>query len=116
MGSKTPMTEGDFFRQSLREQINLKHPMVGLADQIKWEWLCASMSESVESCKGRPASSPRLIAELLYLQYMFDPSDEEVAWQWVENPYWQVFTDETELHTNPPIAICLPTARPYRPA
>jgi hypothetical protein len=29
MGPKTPVTEGDFFRQPLREQINLKHPLVG---------------------------------------------------------------------------------------
>ncbi|MGF6472213.1 hypothetical protein QFZ89_007464 [Paraburkholderia youngii] len=27
MGPKTPVTEGDFFRQPLREQINLKHPL-----------------------------------------------------------------------------------------
>ena len=37
MGPKTPVTEGDFFRQPLREQINLKHPLVGLADLINWE-------------------------------------------------------------------------------
>jgi hypothetical protein len=30
MGPKTSVTEGDFFRQSLREQINLKHPLVRL--------------------------------------------------------------------------------------
>ena len=47
--------------------------------------------------------SPRLIAGLLYLQHAFDLSDEEVVWQWVENPYWQVFTGETFLQTEPPI-------------
>jgi IS5 family transposase len=26
-----------------------------------------------------------------------------VVWQWVENPYWQVFTGETYLQTEPPI-------------
>lgn len=36
MGPKTPVTEGDFFRPPLREQINLKHPLVGLADLINW--------------------------------------------------------------------------------
>ena len=61
------------------------------------------MSESFVSGKGRPASSPRLIAGLLYLQHAFDLSDEEVVWQWVENPYWQVFTGETYLQTEPPI-------------
>jgi IS5 family transposase len=103
MGPKTPVTEGDFFRQPLREQINLKHPLVGLADLINWERLGTSMSESFVSRKGRPATSPRLIAGLLYLQHAFDLSDEEVVWQWVENPYWQVFTGETYLQTEPPI-------------
>lgn len=55
------------------------------------------------SSKGRPASSPRLLAGLVYLQHAFDLSDEEVAWQWVENPYWQVFTGETYLPAEPPI-------------
>jgi hypothetical protein len=41
----------------------------------------------------------------LYLQHAFDLSDEEVVWQWVENPYWQVFTGETYLQTEPPIAL-----------
>ena len=45
------------------------------------------MSESFVSRKGRPATSPRPIAGLLYLQHAFDLSDEEVIWQWVENPY-----------------------------
>ncbi|QCP55096.1 IS5 family transposase [Trinickia violacea] len=103
MGPKTPVAEGDFFRQSLREQINLKHPLVSLADLINWDRLDASMSESFVSRRGRPATSPRLIAGLLYLQHAFDLSDEEVVWQGVENPYWQVFTGETYLQTEPPI-------------
>ncbi|KVN07129.1 MULTISPECIES: IS5 family transposase [unclassified Burkholderia] len=103
MGPKTPVTEGDFFRQPLCEQINLKHPLVGLANLINWDRLSGSMSESFVSRKGRPATSPRLIAGLVYLQHAFDLSDEEVVWQWVENPYWQVFTGETYLQTEPPI-------------
>ncbi|WP_175233554.1 IS5 family transposase, partial [Paraburkholderia humisilvae] len=103
MGPRTPVKEGDFFRQPLREQINLKHPLVGLADLINWNRLGVAMSESFVSRKGRPATSPRLIAGLLYLQHAFDLSDEEVVWQWVENPYWQVFTGETYLQTEPPI-------------
>ena len=44
-----------------------------------------------------------MIAGLLYLQHTFDLSDEEVVWRWVENPYWQVFTGETYLQTEPPV-------------
>ena len=103
MGPKTPVPEGDFFRHPLREQINMKHPLVRLAELIDWDRLSTSMSESFVSRRGRPASSPRLIAGLLYLQHAFDLSDEEVVWQWVENPYWQVFTGETYLQTEAPI-------------
>ena len=28
---------------------------------------------------------------LHYLKHAFDLSDEEVVFQWVENPYWQFF-------------------------
>lgn len=103
MGPKMPAPEQDFFRHPLREQISLKHPLVRLADLINWDRLGEAMSESFVSHKGRPATSPRLIAGLLYLQHAFDLSDEEVVWQWVENPYWQVFTGETYLQTEPPI-------------
>lgn len=103
MGPKTPVPEGDFFRQPLREQINLKHPLVRLTDLIDWDRLGAAMSAGFVSHRGRPASSPRLIAGLLYLQHAFDLSDEDVVWQWLENPYWQVFTGETYLQTRPPI-------------
>ena len=62
MDPKTPVTDGDFFRQPLREQINLKHPLVRLAGLINWDRLGVAMRESFVSRKGRPATSPRLIA------------------------------------------------------
>ena len=65
MGPKTPTTEGDFFRQPLREQIDLKHPLMRLADLIDWDRLNKAMSESFVSHRGRPASSPRLIAAVV---------------------------------------------------
>jgi len=103
MGPKTPVSEGDFFRQPLREQINLKHPLVRLADLIRWDHLDQAMSTGFRSYRGRPATGTRLIAGLLYLQHAFGLSDEEVVWPWVENPYWQVFTGETYLQTKPPV-------------
>ncbi|CBW74044.1 Transposase [Mycetohabitans rhizoxinica HKI 454] len=49
MGPKTPVPEEDFFRQPLREQINLKHPLVRLADLIDWNRLSTAMSASFVS-------------------------------------------------------------------
>ncbi|WP_284272034.1 IS5 family transposase, partial [Mycoavidus cysteinexigens] len=103
MRPKAQVIEADMFRQPLREQINLKHELVGLGDLINWEKLSESMSESFTSSRGRPAKSPRLIAGLLYLQYAFNLSDEEVVGSWLENPYWQVFTGEEYLQTEAPI-------------
>lgn len=81
MGPKTAVIEGDSFRHALHEQINLEHPPVRLADLISWNRLCAAMSESFVLGKGRPATSPRLSAGLLYLQHAFELSDEDVVWQ-----------------------------------
>ena len=79
MGPKPRVTERDFFRQPLLEQINLKHPLVRLAKLIDWARLSGAMSESFVSRAGQAATSPRLIAGLLYLQHAFDLSDEEAC-------------------------------------
>lgn len=93
----------ELFRQPLREQIDAKHPLLRLTDLIDWERLDDVMSASFTSHRGRAATSTRLIAGLLYLQHGFGLSDDDVVWQWLENPYWQVFTGETYLQTKAPI-------------
>jgi len=55
------------------------------------------------SRRGRPATSPRLVAGLLYLQHAYRLSDEAVVARWVENPYYQHFTGETFFRHRPPI-------------
>jgi hypothetical protein len=52
---------GKLFISSLREQVNLKHPLVKLADIIDWERIHALCSEPFISGRGRPATSPRLV-------------------------------------------------------
>ena len=84
MGPKTPMPEQDFFRHPLREQINLKHPLVRLAELINWGRLGVLMSESFVSSKGRAASSPHLIAGLLYLQHAPHSSNELEALEMIQ--------------------------------
>jgi IS5 family transposase len=55
------------------------------------------------SGKGRPATEPRLVAGLLYLQHAYRLSDEAVVARWVENPYYQHFTGETFFQHKLPI-------------
>lgn len=97
-----PLTpkSGQLFGYPLREHLKLNHPLIQLAD---WDRITAVCTKGFISGRGRPATSPRLIAGLLYLQHAFDLSDEDVVWGWVENPYWQVFTGETYLQTEVPI-------------
>jgi IS5 family transposase len=53
MGPKTRVIEQDFFQYPLREQINVKHALIGLADLIDWNRLSAAMSARFVSKKGR---------------------------------------------------------------
>ena len=99
---KHPST-GDLFQQPLAELINLKHPLVKLAELIDWSVFEIRWADLFPSRTGRPASSPRLIAGLLYLQHTFACSDEDLIWTWIENPYWQHFCGETYFQHEPPI-------------
>ena len=96
-------TTGDLFRQPLLELINEKHPLVRLAELIDWSIFETRWSAFFPSKTGRPATPPRLVAGLLYLQHTFACSDEELIWAWVENPYWQHFCGETYFQHEPPI-------------
>jgi transposase, IS5 family len=99
---KYPMN-GDLFQQPLVELINLKHPLVKLAELIDWSVFETRWATLFTSRTGRPASSSRLIAGLLYLQHTFACSDETLIGTWVENPYWQHFCGETYFRHEPPI-------------
>lgn len=87
----------------LLEHLNPHHPLIVLARLIDWHAIDRVAYASMGTRHRRPPLRPRLVAGLLYLQHTFDLSDEEVVWGWVENPYWQVFTGETYLQTEPPI-------------
>ena len=100
--SKHPTT-GDLFRQPLVDLINERHPLVKLAELIDWSIFETHWSVFFPSKTGRPATPPRLVAGLLYLQHTFACSDEELVSAWVENPYWQHFCGETYFQHEPPI-------------
>ena len=91
------------FRQRLDELVNLKHPLAQLATHIDWSVFEREWAGHFPSSRGRPATSTRLIAGLLYLQHTFALSDEDVVWGGVENPYWQLFCGETWFQHRPPI-------------
>ena len=104
MGPKPAGSQSaDMFRQRLDELVNLNHPLAQLATHIDWNVFEREWAGHFPSSRGRPATSTRLIAGLLYLQHTFALSDEDVVWGWVENPYWQLFCGQTWFQHRPPI-------------
>ena len=98
-----PLEQDDLLRPRLVDLIDLRHELVKLAALIDWEVFDREWAGFFPSGKGRPATEPRLVAGLLYLQHAYRLSDEAVVARWVENPYYQYFTGETFFQHQPPI-------------
>jgi IS5 family transposase len=98
-----PPEQDDLLRPRLVDLIDLRHELVKLAALIDWEFFEREWAGFFPSTTGRPATSPRLVAGLLYLQHAFRLSDEAMVARWVENPYYQHFTGETFFQHHPPI-------------
>jgi len=98
-----PPEQDDLLRPRLVDMIDQRHELVKLAALIDWEVFEREWAGLFPSGKGRPATEPRLVAGLLYLQHAFRLSDEAVVARWVENPYYQHLTGETFFQHRPPI-------------
>jgi IS5 family transposase len=68
--------------------INLKHPLVKLADLMDRELIENAFETHFESTMVRPALCPRWVLGPLYLQHPYVCSDEEIVNIWMENPYY----------------------------
>lgn len=95
--------QDDLLRPRLVDMIDGRHELVQLAALIDWDVFEREWAGFFPSHKGRPATEPRLVAGLLYLQHAYRLSDEAVVARWVENPYYQHFTGETFFQHRPPI-------------
>ena len=98
-----PEQQDDLLRPRLTDMIDPRHELVKLATLIDWEVFEREWSGFFPSGKGRPATEPRLVAGLLYLQHAYRLSDEAVVARWVENPYYQHLTGETFFQHRLPI-------------
>lgn len=95
--------QDDLLRPSLTDMINMRHELVRLEALIDWEFFEREWAGFFPSHTGRPATSPRLVAGILYLQHVEALSDEDVIARWVENPYLQHFCGETFFQHRRPI-------------
>jgi IS5 family transposase len=98
-----PPEQDDLLRPRLVDMIDPRHELVKLAALIDWEVFEQEWAGFFPSAKGRPATEPRLVAGLLYLQHAYRLSDEAVVARWVENPYYQHLTGETFFQHKLPI-------------
>ncbi|PIL14901.1 hypothetical protein P775_26070 [Puniceibacterium antarcticum] len=95
--------QDDLLRPRLTDMIDLRHELAMLEKLIDWEFFETEWAGFFPYTTGRPATSPRLVAGLLYLQHAYRLSDEAVVARWVENPYHQHFTGEVFFQHRPPI-------------
>ena len=98
-----PPAQDDPLRPRLVDMIDPRHELVRLAALIDWSWFEREWAGFFPSDEGRPATHPRLVAGLMYLQHAHGLSDEAVLARWVENPYFQHFTGETFFRHHAPI-------------
>jgi transposase, IS5 family len=87
---KPPKSELDIFRSRLENIINMRHPLVRLAQRIDWDAINESCGKFFCE-KGRPALPTRLLVGLHLIKHMEALSDEAVCAGWVVNPYYQFF-------------------------
>ena len=84
----------DLLRPPLDQIIDLKHPLVRLAQRIDWGFLESRFAAVCCRGAGQPGLPTRLVAGLMILKHMESLSDESLCARWVENPYYQYFCGE----------------------
>jgi transposase, IS5 family len=89
--TNTNIADEPLFQSRLSQIIDLRHPLVQLAQALDWKALEDKVAPLYCAGNGRPGLSPRLMVGLNYLKYAFNESDESVVARWIENPYWQYF-------------------------
>ena len=69
--------QDDLLRPRLTDMIDMRHELVKLSALIDWEFFETEWAGFFPSHTGRPATSPRLVAGLLYLQHTYRLSDAD---------------------------------------
>jgi transposase, IS5 family len=88
---KREQSPEDLFRSRLDQMLNLKHPLVRLAQTIDWDYFEREFGSFYVENVGRPGKPIRILVGLHYLKHAFDESDESCVERFIENPYWQYF-------------------------
>lgn len=82
------------FYSTFEEQLNRRHPLYILSNQINWLQFEKAFKDLYCADNGRPAKPIRLMVSLLMLKHIRNLSDESVVEQWSENAYYQYLSGE----------------------
>ena len=106
--------QASLFQVELAKLVDLRHPLVQLAEKIDWERFEAELECHFCATDGAPAKPTRLMVGLHYLKRAYNLSDEQTVKRWVENPYWQHFCGRKHFEHSFPIHSSLMTRRRWR--
>src|SRR5476649_1769693 len=104
---KINTAQSELFKNRLSNQLNPKDPLFILSHQINWSFFEEEFGALYKDGSGQPPKPVRLMVGLMMLQHMNGLSDEQVVYQWVQNPYWQYFCGYDYLQWELP---CDPTS------
>lgn len=102
MITKTKNTSQLGFYSTFEEQLDHKHPLYILAQQIHWQEFENAFAKHYSQTMGAPAKPIRLMVSLLILKQLRNLSDESVVEQWSENVFYQHFSGEQFYASRPP--------------
>jgi len=77
---------------SLIDIIDQQHPLVLLANKIRWQVFEDNFSKHYSERMGKPAKPIRLMVSLLILKHLRNLSDENMVEHWSVNLYYQYFS------------------------
>lgn len=101
---KRPQNQLNFLSPTLAEQLNPKHELYLLSNEIDWDYFEKEFKKYY-SDKGRPAHPIRLMTSLLILKSIYNLSDEKLVEEhWEMNAYFQYFSGEIHQKWGQPCA------------
>ncbi len=96
IGNPKNRKQQQFLYNGLEETLNPRHPLYQLSKKIPWEEFEKFLSKYYKNF-GRPGKPIRMMVSLLILKQLYNLSDADLVERWLENPYWQYFSGETEF-------------------
>ncbi|NPA43651.1 MAG: transposase [Chlorobi bacterium] len=104
LGKPSGPGQREFLNVLLKDIVNPHHELALLADKIDWGYFKKEFSKFY-SPTAHPSHPIRLMVSLLLLKRLFNISEEQLAEQWVMNPYMQYFSGMNTFQHRFPVSL-----------